>query len=194
MRKLLEKRFPDMGYTEALGEVTVTVPAAQIAEVAEFVKTNPKLLFQQVMDICGVDYPGRSLRFEVVYHFLSLRFNKRLRVAVATDADTPVPSLVPIFPCAGWWEREAFDMFGITFEGNPDLRRILTDYGFEGHPMRKDFPLTGYVEVRYDEEKGEVVKEPVRLTQAYRHFDFESPWEGAQHLFDAPPKSEQGTA
>lgn len=140
------------------------------------------LAFEQAMDICGVDWPERPLRFDVVYNLLSVSLNQRLRVIVATDADTPVPSVHPVWPAATWWEREAWDLFGIAFSGQPDLRRILTDYGFEGHPLRKDFPLTGYVEVRYDEDRKEVVREPVKLVQDFRSFDFLSPWEAMTSL------------
>jgi NADH-quinone oxidoreductase subunit C len=134
--------------------------------------------FSTFIDVCGVDYPERAERFDVVYHLLSMTKNLRVRVKVSTDEDTPVPSACALWPCADWFEREAFDMYGILFDGHPDLRRILTDYGFSGHPLRKDFPLTGYVEVRYDEEQKRVVYEPVKLVQEYRNFDFLSPWEG----------------
>jgi NADH-quinone oxidoreductase subunit C len=140
------------------------------------------LAFEQAMDICGVDWPERPNRFDVVYNLLSVSLNQRLRVIVTTDADTPVPSVHTIWPAATWWEREAWDLFGIAFAGQPDLRRILTDYGFEGHPLRKDFPLTGYVEVRYDEDRKEVVREPVKLVQDFRSFDFLSPWEAMTSL------------
>ncbi len=138
--------------------------------------------FEQMMDLCGVDWPERPLRFEVVYNLLSLSRNQRVRVVVATDESAPVPSVVSVFPNATWYEREAWDMFGILFEGQSDLRRLLTDYGFEGHPLRKDFPLTGHVEVRYDETRKQVVYEPVALTQDFRNFDFLSPWEGMTTL------------
>ena len=138
--------------------------------------------FEQLMDLCGADWPERAMRFEVIYNLLSLSANRRLRVVVPTDAATPVPSLAGVWPCATWYEREAWDMYGIVFEGQTDLRRLLTDYGFEGHPLRKDFPLTGHVEVRYDEERKQVVYEPVRLTQDFRNFDFLSPWEAMTTL------------
>ena len=138
--------------------------------------------FEQLMDLCGTDWPNRPLRFEVVYNLLSLSRNLRIRVITATDVATPVPSVVDIWPCATWYEREAWDMYGIVFEGQTDLRRLLTDYGFEGHPLRKDFPLTGHVEVRYDEERKQVVYEPVKLQQDFRNFDFLSPWEGLTTL------------
>jgi NADH-quinone oxidoreductase subunit C len=146
-------------------------------------------LFEVLIDICGVDYPARSERFDVVYHLLSPRRNLRIRVKVTTDEDRPVPSLVDVFPAANWFEREAYDMYGILFSGHPDLRRILTDYGFEGYPLRKDFPLTGYVEVRYDDEQKRVVYEPVRLNQEFRSFDFESPWEGADYVLPGDEKA-----
>jgi NADH-quinone oxidoreductase subunit C len=143
---------------------------------------DPRFAFEQVMDICGVDWPDREQRFDVVYNLLSVSLNHRLRVIVTTDEATPVPSVCSLWPCATWWEREAWDLFGIVFAGQPDLRRILTDYGFEGFPLRKDFPLTGRVEVRYDEERKQVVYEPVRLTQDWRSFDFISPWEAVTTL------------
>ncbi|MCX7684814.1 MAG: NADH-quinone oxidoreductase subunit C [Acetobacteraceae bacterium] len=145
-------------------------------------RDDPRFAFEQCMDICGVDHPERPNRFEVVYNLLSLSRNARLRVVVETDEATPVPSVCGIWPSATWYEREAWDMFGIAFSGQPDLRRILTDYGFEGHPLRKDFPLTGHVEVRYDPERGQVVYEPVKLAQEYRNFDFLSPWEAMTTL------------
>ena len=145
-------------------------------------RDDPRFAFEQVMDICGVDWPERAERFDVVYNLLSVSLNQRLRVIVTTDESTPVPSVHTVWPVATWWEREAWDLFGIVFSGQPDLRRILTDYGFEGHPLRKDFPLTGYVEVRYDEDRKAVVYEPVRLTQDLRIFDFLSPWEAITTL------------
>jgi len=159
-------------------QVIVTVERRQLVEVLIDLRDDPKTLFNQMVDLCGVDYPERPERFEVVYNLLSLRHNQRLRVKVTTDETTPVPSVVDVYSCAVWYEREAWDMYGVYFEGNPDLRRILTDYGFEGHPLRKEFPLTGYVEVRYDEAQRRVVYEPVKLTQDFRRFDFMSPWEG----------------
>ena len=147
------------------------------------------LEYQQLMEIAGVDYPDRAERFEVVYHLLSVTRNHRLRVRVSTDEATPVPSIVPVWPVAGWLEREVFDMYGVLFAGNPDLRRILTDYGFQGHPQRKDFPLTGYIELRYSEEDKRVVYEPVKLAQDFRNFDFLSPWEGADYVL---PGDEEG--
>jgi NADH-quinone oxidoreductase subunit C len=155
---------------------------SHLAELMAVLRDDPRFAFEQCMDICGVDWPERTERFEVVYNLLSVSLNRRLRVIVSTDETHPVPSVCRIWPAATWWEREAWDLFGIVFDGQPDLRRILTDYGFEGHPLRKDFPLTGYVEVRYDEERQQVVYEPVRLTQDFRNFDFLSPWEAMTTL------------
>jgi NADH-quinone oxidoreductase subunit C len=160
------------------GELTLTVEREQIARVLRFLRDDGRCRFEILIDICGVDYPERPERFDVVYHLLSPRLNQRIRVKLATDEVTPVASSVEIFAAANWFEREAYDMYGILFSGHPDLRRLLTDYGFQGFPLRKDFPLTGYVEVRYDDEKKRVVYEPVKLTQEFRTFDFESPWEG----------------
>jgi NADH-quinone oxidoreductase subunit C len=160
------------------GELTIPVRRESLSAMATFLRDDPNCLFTTLVDLCGADYPERAERFEIVYHLLSLRHNRRVRLKVATDETTPVPSLVRVFPSAGWYEREAWDLYGILFTGNPDLRRILTDYGFEGHPLRKDFPLTGFVEMRYDEEQKRVVYEPVKLTQEFRTFDFLSPWEG----------------
>lgn len=145
-------------------------------------RDDPRFAFEQCMDVCGVDWPDRAERFEVVYNLLSVSLNQRLRVIVSTDELTPVPSVCGVWPAVTWWEREVWDLYGIVFAGQPDLRRILTDYGFEGHPLRKDFPLTGYVEVRYDEDRKQVVYEPVRLTQDFRSFDFLSPWEAMTTL------------
>jgi NADH-quinone oxidoreductase subunit C len=160
------------------GELTVIVMRDRIVDAMQTLRDDPALAMAQLIDICGVDYPERAERFEVVYHLLSLRYNSRVRIKVLTDEKTPVPSVQHVYSAAGWFEREAWDLYGIKFSGHPDLRRILTDYGFEGHPLRKDFPLTGYVEVRYDEEQRRVVYEPVKLPQDFRNFDFLSPWEG----------------
>ena len=161
-----------------VGELTLEVRADDIATVITFLRDDPRCKFTSLIDICGSDYPQRAKRFDVVYHLLSMQLNQRIRIKVQTDENTPVASIVGIFPCADWFEREAFDMYGILFAGHPDLRRILTDYGFEGFPLRKDFPMSGHVEVRYDSEQQRVVYEPVKLTQAFRSFDFLSPWEG----------------
>jgi len=160
------------------GELTLAVRADQIAAVLTFLRDDPRCRFTTLIDICGADYPGREKRFDVVYHLLSMHLNHRVRVKLETDEQTPVPSVAAIWPCADWFEREAFDMYGILFSGHPDLRRLLTDYGFEGFPLRKEFPLSGHVEVRYDPEQKRVVYEPVKLNQQYRNFDFLSPWEG----------------
>ena len=162
----------------ALGELTLLARADQIYALLKFLRDDPRCKFTTLIDICGADYPEREKRFDVVYHLLSMQLNHRVRIKVETDEQAPVPSVADIFPCADWFEREAFDMYGILFSNHPDLRRLLTDYGFQGYPLRKDFPLTGHVEVRYDPEQQRVVYEPVKLTQAFRNFDFLSPWEG----------------
>lgn len=159
-------------------ELTLLIERDHLLAVMQFLRDDTECLFEMLIDLCGVDYPERSDRFEVVYHLLSMKLNQRIRLKLSTDEETPVASIVELFPAANWYEREAFDMYGILFSGHPDLRRILTDYGFEGYPLRKDFPLTGYVEVRYDDLQKRVVYEPVQLTQEYRNFDFLSPWEG----------------
>ncbi|MGA1854477.1 NADH-quinone oxidoreductase subunit C [Azospirillum sp. 11R-A] len=165
-----------------LGELMVTVKRPAILAVLTALRDDPDTRFEQLTDITAVDYPDRAERFEVVYQLLSYTHNRRMRVKLATDEDTPVPSAVSVFSAANWFEREAWDLFGVFFENHPDLRRILTDYGFEGHPFRKDFPLTGYVEARYDEDQKRVIYEPVRLTQDFRTFDFLSPWEGMTNV------------
>jgi len=171
-------------------ELIVTVQAPSIVRVLSFLRDDSACLFKVLVDICGVDYPERERRFEVVYNLLSLRQNQRIRVKVVTDERTPVPSVVSVFSAAGWYERETWDLYGVMFSDNPDLRRIMTDYGFEGHPLRKDFPLTGHVEVRYDDEQKRVVYEPVQLTQDFRTFDFMSPWEGAHYILPGDEKAE----
>jgi NADH-quinone oxidoreductase subunit C len=171
------------------GELCCRVQRDALPRVLEFLRDDPKCGFTVLCDICGVDYPDRLLRFEVVYNLLGMRHNQRIRLKVSTDEEQPVPSAVGLFSSAGWWEREAWDLFGIYFADNPDLRRILTDYGFEGHPLRKDFPLTGYVEVRYDEDRKAVVYEPVRLQQEFRNFDFLSPWEGMDKILPGDEKA-----
>lgn len=160
------------------GELVVRTVRDQLLPLITLLRDDPRYRFEQLMDLCGVDFPGREERFEVVYNLLSVSHNHRIRVIVTTDETTPVPSVHHLWPCATWWERECYDLFGVLFSGQPDLRRILTDIGFEGFPLRKDFPLTGYEEVRYDVELRKVVKEPVSLTQDFRDFDFVSPWEG----------------
>lgn len=178
-------------YWTANRELNVVVRVDGIVRLSKFLRSDSNCLFEMLVDICGVDYPDREERFEVVYNLLSLRHNQRIRIKVKVAEDTPVPSVSGIFPAAAWFERECWDMFGVFFTGHPDLRRLLTDYGFDGHPFRKDFPLTGYVEVRYDDEQRRVVYEPVKLTQAFRSFDFLSPWEA---LTRALPGDEKATA
>ncbi len=171
-----------------LDELSVRVEREAVPRALLFLRDDPKCGFEVLCDLCGVDYPDRERRFEVVYNLLSLKHNRRIRVKVETDEETPVPSATPIYSAAGWFEREAWDLYGIYFSDHPDLRRLLTDYGFEGHPMRKDFPLTGYVELRYDEEQKRVLYEPVKLTQEFRNFDFLSPWEGMDQLLPGDEK------
>ena len=173
-----------------LGELTVWVRRDAIVRALTFLRDDTNCQFKLLVGICGIDYPEREQRFEVAYMLLSLRHNQRIRVKLATDEDTPVPSVVGVFSNANWYERETWDMYGVFFADHPDLRRILTDYGFEGHPLRKDFPLTGFVELRYDEEQKRVVYEPVRLTQEFRRFDFLSPWEGMQPQLPGDEKAE----
>ena len=175
----------------ARSEAVLWVPAPAVVKVMTFLRDDEKCLFKLLVDICGVDFPDRPARFEVVYNLLSLKHNRRLRVKVAAGEDQPVPSIAGVFSTAGWFEREAWDLYGIYFADHPDLRRILTDYGFEGHPLRKDFPLTGYVEVRYDIEQKRVVYEPVNLRQEFRTFDFVSPWEGMLRPLPGDEKAEK---
>ena len=174
----------------ANSELTVNARRAEILKVISFLRDDPICKFSSLIDICGVDYPSRERRFDVVYHMLSMAHNTRIRIKVTTDETVPVHSVTSLFPNADWYEREAFDMYGILFDEHPDLRRILTDYGFEGYPLRKDFPLSGFVEVRYDEERKSVVYEPVNLPQEYRSFDFMSPWEGAKYVLPGDEKVE----
>ena len=175
--------------TEHAHEVGVTVTRAGLVAAMTSLRDDPALKLNQLIDICGVDYPDRAERFDIVYHLLSMARNLRLRVKVTTDTRTPVPSLTGLYPNAGWYERETWDCYGVLFSGNPDLRRILTDYGFEGHPFRKDFPLTGHVELRYSEEHKRVVYEPVKLAQDFRSFDFLSPWEGTDYVLPGDEKA-----
>ncbi len=172
----------------AFGELTVTVAPSAIPAFVAWLKADPNCRFTTLIDITAVDWPAREARFDMVYHFLSMHLNQRIRVKAVVREDELVPSIVGEFPSADWYEREVFDMYGILFSGHPDLRRILTDYGFRGYPLRKDFPTTGYVEVRYDEEAKRVVYEPVKLTQEYRLFDFMSPWEGAEYILPGDEK------
>ena len=171
------------------GSLVLQVRRDQLLPLITFLRDNPDCLFKQLVDIAGVDYPERAERFDVVYQLLSFVYNQRIRIKVQTDADSPVPSVVGVFSSAGWFEREVWDMYGVLFSSNPDLRRILTDYGFDGHPQRRDFPLTGYVELRYDVEQKRVVYEPVKLNQAYRSFDFLSPWEGTEYVLPGDEKA-----
>ncbi|WP_047995130.1 NADH-quinone oxidoreductase subunit C [Puniceibacterium sp. IMCC21224] len=179
-----------LGWDVSHGELNVDVAPSSIKGLVEFLKTDSTCRFSSLVDITGVDYPQRPKRFDVVYHFLSMYQNHRIRLRVSIREDEMVPSVTAIHPSANWFEREVFDMFGILFSGHPDLRRILTDYGFRGHPLRKDFPTTGYTEVRYDDEQKRVVYEPVSLVQEYRQFDFMSPWEGAQYVLPGDEKKE----
>ena len=173
-----------------LGELALETTRDNLSVLMKLVRDDSNCLFKILIDITAVDFPERGERFEIVYNLLSLSHNQRIRVTVSTDENTPVPSMVSLFSAAGWFEREVWDMFGVFFTDHPDLRRMLTDYGFEGHPLRKDFPLTGYVEVRYDEEQKRVVYEPVTLTQDFRSFDFMSPWEGAEYILPGDEKAD----
>lgn len=173
------------------GELTLTTTGDNLIPLLTFLRDDAKCGFVNLTDICGVDWPQRELRFDVVYHILSPKQNLRIRVKVATDEDTPVPSACAVYPGADWFERETWDMYGVLFTGHPDLRRILTDYGFEGHPLRKDFPTTGFVEVRYDDAAKRVVYEPVELKQEFRNFDFLSPWEGTEYVLPGDEKAKQ---
>ncbi|MDO5606164.1 MAG: NADH-quinone oxidoreductase subunit C [Paracoccus sp. (in: a-proteobacteria)] len=192
LAELIQTRFPDDVHEALLvhDELTVNVALAGILRVIEFLQSDASCRFSTLIDITAVDHPDRPARFDLVYHFLSMYRNQRIRVKIALREDDLVPSATGLFPGANWYEREVFDLFGIMFSGHPDLRRILTDYGFSGHPLRKDFPTTGYVEVRYDESLRRVVYEPVRLTQEYRQFDFLSPWEGAKYVLPGDEKGE----
>ncbi len=192
IREQLAKELIDVACIH--DELILYVEPDAIVDVMAFLQDDAECQFKTLVDIAGVDYPSRELRFDVVYQLLSYVHNARIRVKVATDEDTPIPSITSIFPAAGWFEREVWDLYGVFFADNPDLRRILTDYGFDGHPLRKDFPLTGYVELRYDPEKKAVVYEPVKLAQAYRSFDYLSPWEGADYVLPGDEKAEEGAA
>jgi NADH-quinone oxidoreductase subunit C len=177
--------------TVAFGQLTVTARASEIVRVMQFLRDDPRCQLWCIIDVTAVDWPGREKRFDVVYHLLSPRRNFRVRVKVETDEVTPVPSIVSVYRGADWFEREAYDLYGVLFSGHPDLRRLLTDYGFEGHPLRKDFPLTGFVEVRWDDELKRVVYDPVRLAQEFRNFDFLSPWEGAEYMLPGDEKAKR---
>jgi len=183
----LDGRIHDAGV--AFGDLTIHTQPGDLIDVLEFLRDDIQCRFVSIIDICGADYPAREKRFDVVYHLLSPYQNLRIRVKVRTDEDTPVPSATAVYPGADWFERETYDLYGVLFTGHPDLRRILTDYGFEGHPLRKDFPLTGFVEVRYDDEVKRVVYEPVELKQEFRNFDFLSPWEGTDYVLPGDEKA-----
>jgi NADH-quinone oxidoreductase subunit C len=170
------------GHTVAFGQLTVAVDASRIVDVVKFLRDDPGCRFVSFIDVTAVDYPGREKRFDVIYHFLSPTLNERIRLRAEADETTQVPSIIEEFPGADWFERECYDLYGVIFTGHPDMRRLLTDYGFDGHPLRKDFPLTGFVEVRYDDEQKRVVYDKVRLAQEFRNFDFLSPWEGAGYV------------
>ncbi|SLN42739.1 NADH-quinone oxidoreductase chain 5 [Roseivivax jejudonensis] len=191
----IEARRPEcvVGWEVALGELTVEIAPSNIRTLIEWLKTEPTCRFTTLIDITAVDWPARAKRFDVVYHFLSMHQNHRIRLRAQVREEDIVPSITAVHPSANWFEREVFDMFGILFSGHPDLRRILTDYGFRGHPLRKDFPTTGYTEVRYDEAEKRVVYEPVSLVQEYRQFDFMSPWEGADYVLPGDEKQTEGT-
>lgn len=180
------------GHEVAFGELNITANAADIVKVVKFLRDDPACQFVCIIDITAVDYPGREQRFDVVYHLLSPRLNQRIRVKVMTDEVTPVPSVIEVFRGADWFERETYDLYGVLFTGHPDMRRILTDYGFEGHPLRKDFPMTGFVEVRYDDEQKRVVYDKVKLNQEFRSFDFLSPWEGTDYVLPGDEKAKEG--
>jgi NADH-quinone oxidoreductase subunit C len=173
----------------AYGELTVSVDPGNLIEVATFLRDDPRCQFISIIDISGADYPSRARRFDVVYHLLSPKQNVRIRLKVQADEEALVPSLTSVYPGADWYERETYDLYGVLFSGHPDLRRLLTDYGFEGHPLRKDFPLTGFVEVRYDDEAKRVIYEPVELKQEFRNFDFLSPWEGTDYVLPGDEKA-----
>jgi NADH-quinone oxidoreductase subunit C len=179
------------GYRVAFGELTVSARTADIVTVLKFLRNDPRCQFWCIIDVTAVDWPGRERRFDVVYHLLAPKPNLRVRVKAETDEVTPVPSVTDVFPGADWMERETYDLYGVIFTGHPDMRRILTDYGFDGHPLRKDFPLTGFVEVRWDDEQKRVVHDPVRLAQEFRNFDFLSPWEGPDYPLPGDEKAEQ---
>ncbi|UYV35975.1 NADH-quinone oxidoreductase subunit C [Rhodobacteraceae bacterium D3-12] len=189
---LIEAKRPDcvLGWDVAYGELNVDVTPSNIVGLVEFLKSDGNCKFSTLVDVTAVDYPERAKRYDVVYHFLSMYQNQRIRLRVSIREEEMVPSIIDVHPSANWFEREVFDMFGIIFTGHPDLRRILTDYGFRGHPLRKDFPTTGYTEVRYDEAQKRVVYEPVTLVQEYRQFDFMSPWEGAEYILPGDEKGE----
>ena len=192
IKDYIDAKVPDMVLSSSVdyGELTLSIAPKDTLSVIRLLRDDAQLKFTCIIDICGVDYPERENRFDVVYHFLSVSQNMRIRVKLEVDEETPVPSIVGLFEGAHWFEREAYDMYGILFEGHPDLRRLLTDYGFQGYPLRKDFPTTGYVEVRYDETQKRVVYEPVKLAQEMRNFDFQSPWEGTDYVLPGDEKAQ----
>ena len=188
----LTQSAPDVTAAEVVrGELTCIVRAEGIVKVLTALRDDPRFQFTQLIDITAADYPAREMRFDVVYHLLSMKKNLRIRLKVQVGEEATVPTACDVFPTANWFEREVWDMYGVFFSDHPDLRRILTDYGFEGHPLRKDFPLTGFVEVRYDEDQKRVVYEPVKLPQEFRRFDFLSPWEGAKYVLPGDEKAAQ---
>lgn len=191
LKSVLADVLGDIDYAvhDAYGEVTIETSAGALIALLTRLRDHVQSQFVSIIDICGVDYPGRDQRFDVVYHLMSPKLNARVRVKLMTDEQTPVPSATSVYPGADWYEREAYDMYGILFSGHPDLRRLLTDYGFDGYPLRKDFPLTGFTEVRYDDETKRVVYEPVSLRQEFREFDFESPWEGTDYVLPGDEKA-----
>ena len=178
-----------ISHSVAFGQLSITVEAAKIVEIARFIRDDRRCRFVNITDVTAVDYPGREKRFDVIYHFLSPTLNTHIRLRAYASETTQVPSLIEVFPGADWFERETYDLYGVIFTGHPDMRRLLTDYGFDGHPLRKDFPLTGFVEVRYDDAEKRVVYEPVRLNQEFRKFDFMSPWEGADYPLPGDEKA-----
>lgn len=188
LRETIVASRPGAVVTSDVGELTLTVTLAEVPAVVNYLRTDPNCQFTTLIDLTAVDWPSREKRFDLVYHFLSMRLNQRIRLKAEVGENEIAPSIIAEFPNANWYERETFDMYGILFSGHPDLRRILTDYGFSGYPLRKDFPTTGYVEVRYSEEQKRVVYEPVKLTQEYRQFDFMSPWEGADYILPGDEK------
>jgi NADH-quinone oxidoreductase subunit C len=192
--RTIESALPDAvtGHAVAHGELTISARAADIVKVVTFLRDDPGCAFVSFIDVTAVDWPARDRRFDVVYHFLSPTKNTRVRVKVETDEATPVASIIDVFPGANWFERECYDLYGVLFTGHPDMRRLLTDYGFDGHPLRKDFPLTGFVEVRYDDEQKRVVYDKVRLAQEFRNFDFLSPWEGTDYVLPGDEKAGGG--
>lgn len=196
IKSALAEHFPDKlpVFSEAYGELTVTVAREDIIDVLSFLRDAPSCRFTQLIDLCGVDYPERVERFEVVYHLLSMRDNMRVRVKLRCGEKDLVPSAISVYPAANWFEREVFDMYGVLFADHPDLRRILTDYTFSGYPLRKDFPLTGFTELRYDEAQKRTVYEPVTLTQDFRNFDYAGPWEGVRRLFEEDGQADQTSA